>query len=175
MSEQKTLAIEEYFALCGCALIGHRAGLVQQLARGRRARFHVGQLELDPLELVDRLAELAALARVADGVVGRALRDSDGLRGGAQARALERAQRDRQALADLADHVLLGHAHVVEDRLPGRRGADPELVLELADAEARPVGLDDERGQAPRLAVGDGEGDVEVGDRRGWRSSSWCR
>ena len=48
------------------------------------------------LELVDRLAELPALARVGDGVVGRALGDPDGLRGGAQARALERAQRDRR-------------------------------------------------------------------------------
>src|SRR6202035_1736219 len=33
-------------------LIGHRAGLVEQLAAGGRARFHVGQLELDRLELV---------------------------------------------------------------------------------------------------------------------------
>ena len=58
------------------------------------------------LELVDRLPELAALARVGDGVVGRALGDPDGLGGGAEARALERAERDAQALADLADHVL---------------------------------------------------------------------
>ena len=110
-------------------------------------RFHVGQLELDRLELVDRLAELPALAGVGDRVVGRALGDAHGLRGGAQAGALERAERHRQPLADLADHVLLGHSHVVEDRLPGGRGADAELVLELAHAEARTVGLDDERRQ----------------------------
>ena len=102
-------------------------------------------------------AELPALARVGDRVVGRALRDPDGLRGGAQARALERAQRHRQAPADLADHVRVRHAHVLEDRLARRRGADAELVLELADAEARPVGLHHERGDAPALAVGDGE------------------
>src|SRR3984957_6049802 len=49
---------------------GHGAGLVQQLTRGGGACFHVGELELDSLELIDGLAELAALAGVADGVVG---------------------------------------------------------------------------------------------------------
>ncbi len=88
----------------------------------------------------------------------------DRLRRRAQARALERPERDRQPLADLADHVLLRHAHFVEDRLARRRGADAELVLELAHAEARAVGLDDERGQAPGLVVGDREDDVEVRD-----------
>ncbi len=69
-----------------------------------------------------------------------------------------------QPAADLADHVLEGHPDVLEDRLAGRRGADSELVLELADGEARAVGLDDERGDPFGLAVGDGEDDVEVGD-----------
>ncbi len=101
------------------ALVGHRAGLVQQLAGGGGADFHVGELELDRLELVDRLAELAALAGVGDGVVGGALGDSDGLGGGAEARALERAERDAQAAADLADHVGLRYANVLEDRLAG--------------------------------------------------------
>ena len=68
---------------------------------------------------------------------------------------------------DLADDVLLGNANAVEDRLAGRRAADAELVLELADAEPGPIGLDHERGDPARmagLAVGDGEADVEVGD-----------
>src|SRR5579875_1262971 len=146
------------------ALVGHRARLVQQLARGGRPCFHVGELELDALELVDRLAELPALARVGDRVVGRALRDADRLRGRAETRFLERRERDRQALADLADDVAVRHAHVLEDRLAGRRRADAELVLELAHAEARPVGLDDERRDPARLAVGHREDDVEVRD-----------
>ncbi len=37
-------------------------------------------------------------------------------------------------------------------------------MLELADGEAGAVGLDDERGDPFGLSVGDGEGDVEVGD-----------
>src|SRR5215471_720701 len=56
-------------------LVGHRARLVEQLARGCRAQLHVRELELDPLELVDRLPELAALLRVLDRVVRRALGD----------------------------------------------------------------------------------------------------
>ena len=118
------------------------------------------------LELVDRLAERDPLARVLRGVVDRALRDADRLRGGAEPRALERPERDRHAPALLADQVLRRHAHVLEQQLAGRRAADPHLVLELADAEPGPVGLDDERARAPRLAVGDREDHVEVGDRR---------
>src|SRR4029077_19362940 len=103
------------------------ARLVEQLARRGGVRFHVRELELDALELVDRLAELAALLGVAEGVVGGALGDPHRLRGGAETRALESAQRNRQAPADLADHVRRGYADLVEDRLPGGRGADTEL------------------------------------------------
>ena len=70
----------------------------------------------------------------------------------------------REPLALGADEVPGRDAHVVEDRLAGRRALDAELVLELADAEAGAVGLDDEGGEPPRLAVGDREHDVEVGD-----------
>src|ERR1044072_6794166 len=83
----------------GLVALGLRAGLVQQLARGGRARLHVGELELDALHLVDRLAERDPLAGIGGGVVRRALSDPDRLGGGAQARALERGERDRQALA----------------------------------------------------------------------------
>ena len=52
----------------------------------------------------------------------------------------------------------------VEGRRAGGRAVDAELVLELADREAGPVGLDDEGGDPPLLAVGQREDDVEVGD-----------
>ena len=74
------------------------------------------------------------------------------------------AERDRQPLALVADQVLGRHADVLEDRRAGRRAVDAELVLELADREARAVLLDDERAEAPVLAVGHREDDVEVGD-----------
>src|SRR3954471_14040375 len=44
--------------------VRHRARLVQKLARGRRSRLHVGELELDALQVVDRRAERDALLRV---------------------------------------------------------------------------------------------------------------
>ena len=116
------------------------------------------------LQLVDRLAEGDALLGVVVGEVGRALRDPDGLRGRAQARALERPQGDRQPLALLADQVRRRDAHVVEHRRAGRRALDAELVLELAHREALAIGLDDEGAHAPVLAVGHREHDVEVGD-----------
>jgi hypothetical protein len=97
-----------------------RARLVEQLARGGGLRLHVGELELDRLELVDGLPELLALARVGGRVVGGALGDADGLSGDAEARVVERAQRDGEALALGADEVLGGHADVLEHRLAGR-------------------------------------------------------
>src|SRR5262249_14155362 len=98
----------------------------------------------------DRRAELPALVRVGDRVVDRALGDADGLRGDAEARVVERPERDVHALVLLADQVVGGDADVLEDRLAGRRALDAELVFELADAEARPVRLDHERADAAR-------------------------
>src|SRR3954454_9657543 len=99
----------------GLAAVDLRAGLVEQLARRRRARLHVRELELDALELGDRPAELAPFARVRGGVIRGALRDAHGLGGDAEARAVERGERDVHALVDLADQVLGGDADVVED------------------------------------------------------------
>ena len=122
-------------------LVGHRAGFVEELAGGGGAGLHVGELELDPLQVVDRLAEGDPLFRVLVGEVGRALGDADRLRGGAEAGALQRAEGDVEPLADLADHVLLRDPHVGEGRRAGRAALDPELVLERAGVEALAVFL----------------------------------
>src|SRR6476646_7260523 len=147
-------------------LVGHRAGFVEELAGGSGAGLHVGELELDRLQLVDRLAEGDPLGGVAVGVVGRALGDPDRLGGGAEAGALQGAEGDGEALTLLADQVLVRDADVGEGRRAGRRALDPELVLELAGVEAGRVLLDHEGAGAAILAVGGGEDDVEVGDRR---------
>ena len=47
-------------------------------------------------------------------------------------------------LALLAQQVRRGDPGAVEQQLAGRRGVEPELVLEPADREARRVGGDDE-------------------------------
>ena len=58
---------------------------------------HVGELELDRLEVGDPLAELPALERIATGLVVRRLRDPDRLCGDPDASAVERVHRDRES------------------------------------------------------------------------------
>ena len=60
-----------------------------------------------------------------------------------------------------------GNAHALEDRLARRRAAHPHLVLEPADRQPGPVGLDEERRDPARpghARVGEREHDVGVGD-----------
>src|SRR3954471_13565268 len=136
------------------AAVRHRARLVQQLAGGGRPGLHLGELELDALEVVDRGAERHPLLRVAVRVVGRALRDPDRLRRRPEPGVLEHGERHRVALALDADHVLGRHAHLLEDRRAGRRALDFLTVLELRHADPGPVLLDDERAhpRAPAVA-----------------------
>ena len=95
------------------------------------------QFELDALKLGDRLAELLALLGVGDGVVERAAGQADHLRADPDAAFVQRLDGDLVALADLAEHVCLRHAAVVQDQLAGGRGAEAQLVLFLADLETR--------------------------------------
>src|SRR5262249_57286426 len=104
------------------------------------------------------------LLRVSVGEVGRALGDPDRLGGGAEPGPLQRAERDRESLALLADQVLVRDADVGEARRAGRRALDPELVLELARVEALALLLDHEGADPALLAVGHREDDVEIGD-----------
>ena len=84
------------------------------------------------------------------------------------------AQRDLEAVADLADDPVAGDADAVEVQLAGRAALDAELALLLAEREARVGLLDDERRDvvaARPVGVGDGEHrvvlrDAGVGDPR---------
>ena len=78
---------------------------------------HVGEHELDALELGDPLAELPALLDVGQRVVERALGDADGLRADGDPGVVEGAQGDLQTVADVADPA------VVADPAPGRGAA----------------------------------------------------
>src|SRR5262249_41591817 len=124
-----------------------------------------GQLMLHRLELADRLAELFALARVLDRVVERALRESEHLRADADAPFVQCLDRDLVALADFAEDVAARDAALLEDQLARAAGANPELVLLLADAEAVEAALDEERGDAAvaRLGIGVGKDDEKAG------------
>ena len=92
----------------------------------------------------------------------------DGLRGDPRAAAVERAHRDIEAVALLAEPVRLGHADLVEGELGGRAAAQAHLVLDPRHGEAVGRDLDDERAEAAmpgRFGIGDREDDDEVGDR----------
>ena len=74
-------------------------------------------------------------------------------------------------LAPLAEQVRRRHPRAVEGELAGRRGVQPELLLEPTDAEPGRVGRDDERadlGAAVGARAGPGGDDVRPGLARRW-------
>ena len=92
-----------------------RAGILlpgratQQQARRVNFRGHIRQHELNRLKIGDGMAECLALLRVAQGGFERALRDSGGLRGDADAAAIEGGKRDFISFAFGADAIGGGH------------------------------------------------------------------
>ena len=102
------------------AALGAAGGGVRHLAGGLDLHAHVGEQELQALEVRDRLAELLALLGVAERVVERALGDADRLRGDGDAGVVEGLHRGLEAGALGADHPVGGDPHVVEVDLAGR-------------------------------------------------------
>ncbi len=91
---------------------------------------------------------------------------SQGLGGDADATAVEGLHRHLEPLALLAEEVFGGNAAVLEDQLHGRRGADAELLLLLAESKAGGVFFDDEGADAMMLLglpVGAGQNDIGFG------------
>ena len=121
-------------------------GVVSHQPRGFDVGGQAGKLKLDSLKLGDGLAELLAFLGVSDGVFERAARHAEHLRADADAALVERFDRHFVTLADFAQHVRLGNAAIFQDQFARGGGADPQLVLLLAHAEARGVALDQERG-----------------------------
>src|SRR5262245_11810355 len=102
--------------------LGHGGFLGERLARvlePRRVVYHktsggelcgsLGDLELDSLELSERLAELFPLLDVAERGLEGASRDTDHLGTDPDSTLVEGLDRDLVPLADRADHVLFGH------------------------------------------------------------------
>src|SRR5436190_8746732 len=140
------------------AAVEHSRRALDQLLRTLDLRRHVGELQLDRLVLPDRLAESAALLRVAKRHLERALGDAGAARGDVDAAELEAAGSLHEALAlDAAEQVLLRHAVVVEAQLAGVDGAVAHLLQLAVDVEARAL-LGDEHAHAlvARLGVGVG-------------------
>src|SRR5215470_10717972 len=126
---------------------------------------HVGEFELDSLEVEDRLAELFALLRVFQGRFVRALRYAERQRGYRDAPAVQNLHGVDEAAPGLANQVLFWNPAILKDHRGGLRGAHAELVLFLAGDETFGLPLDDEGADAARthLAVGDRDHDADVG------------
>ena len=143
----------------GCEELGHRRRLADRAdarvvlarrvadeqPRGLNLRRDLGELVADRLEARERLAERLALRRVADGRVQRGLSHPDAEGSDARSKQVEGVHRDREAAADLSEH-LLG---------PGRDAVEVEAAdgvrcdeLEVLAREALALARDRERGDA---------------------------
>src|SRR5437899_2498297 len=105
--------------LCGgererATLILEPRRAVDECAARFDLRRHVGELELHRLELRDRLAELLSLLRVREREVVRTLCEADSHRRNGDAAAVEDLEELVEAVATLAEQVLLGHGAVLE-------------------------------------------------------------
>ncbi len=92
--------------------------------------------------------------------------DADGLRGDADAAAIERFERDAQALAFFAQAIFRRHAAILQRNFRASERAQAHFIFVAADAEAGKIGFDEEGGDAAAACcgIGLGENDVEAGD-----------
>ena len=123
-------------------------GFADEQAGGVEFGAHVGEHELDGLELRDGVAEGHALFRIFESGFERALRDAAGLGGDADAAAVERGERDFVAFAFVADAIGFRDFAIGEDEFAARGGVDAEFFFFLADFETGRAFFDDERGDA---------------------------
>ena len=122
--------------------------MVEEGAGGFDFGVHVGEHELDGLEFGDGFAEGFAGASEFDGFVEGGLGEADGLRGDADASAIEGGESDFEALAFFAEAIGGGDFAIVEDDFDGGRAALAHFVFVTADAEAGEGGFDEEGGNS---------------------------
>ena len=124
---------------------------------------HVGNLEGHVLLLADGLAELNPLLGVLHGGLIGPLGDAQRLSRDADTAAVQGGHGDLEALALLAQQVLLGDLHVVEVQLAGGGGTDAHFVVVLFKGKALPALFHDEGGDAPGTDAGGGDGEDHIG------------
>src|SRR5437773_3891577 len=120
-------------------------GALDQEPRALDAALHLGQLELDRLNLGQRLSERLALLRVLHGFREGGGHHPQRLGRHADPPHVEGAERDPEPVPLGAEPVLDRHLQVVERERHGVRAAQPHLVLGPADDQARRATPDDER------------------------------
>src|SRR5215468_4285245 len=146
--------------LRGVRLLAARPAAVEQ-PRGLEAhglggvelRGRVRQRMRDRLVLADGAVEHHAFLGVGDGAIERGAADADGLDADHDALRVERVEQVVEALADRADHVLLGDLEVLDDDLVGVDGGPPQLG-DLAHADRAAVEIREEERHAPERLRG---------------------
>src|SRR5208337_199359 len=106
-----------------------KGGVVEEGAGGFDFGVHVGEHELDGLEFGDGFAEGFAGAGEFDGFVEGALGEANGLRGDADASAIESGESDFQALAFFTETIGGGDFAIVENDFDGGRAALAHFVF----------------------------------------------
>jgi hypothetical protein len=146
-------------------------GFADEEARGVDFRGHVREHKLNGLKLRDGMAKGETLFGIFQRGFKSALGDSNGLRGDADAAAIERGESDFVAFAFVADAVGGWHFAVSENQFAAGGGADAKFFFFLAGFEAGRAFFDDEGGDAffaffrMRADVNDGRvGRAAVGD-----------
>ncbi|MNM80956.1 hypothetical protein D3C81_929390 [compost metagenome] len=123
-------------------------GQAHHLPAGGEVGEHVGELELQGLELGQRLAELLAFLDIAQRLLQRGLGGAEGAAGDVQAAAVQSLHGVDEALAFRADAVARRNAHAFESDGAGRLRLPAHLVLVAAIADAFGVGRHQEAGDA---------------------------
>src|ERR1035437_5808297 len=148
------------------AAVEHPGGAIVEQAGGIDIHRHIDELVLDGLKLGNRAAELFAQFGILEGGVVCALGHADGERGDRDAAAIEHFEAGHETVVQFADELFGRETAVFEDDLAGGAGAQAELVLLLAAAEAGVAFFDGEGGDAVLRggAIGDRHGHAEIGE-----------
>ena len=120
-----------------CAGVLFPRRFAHQKTRGVNFRGHVREHELNGLKIGDGMAEGLALLRVGKRRFKGSLRDAGGLRGNADAPAIERGKRDFVSFAFGSDAICDGHFAVREGKFAASGGVDAKFFFFLADGETR--------------------------------------
>ncbi len=111
------------------ALVVRVGGLMHEQSGGVRLRGDVGQAVGDGLVVFERFAERLALACVRSRQVDRGERHPDCERADAGSKQVERSHRDLEALAGVAEHVVVGDVDAIELQRADRVGREQLLGL----------------------------------------------